>query len=151
MLPFKFRINFSSNLLETQSNVSQTVVQGLPRSISPGVYFKYKGNPTPDTSQVKIPRGRKLESIFLTSFIHDFCLWGLKESDMTEQVSMNSSIHDFWKGPLEEKMATHSSILSWKIPWTEISGRLQSIGKQRVGHTYMVLNVRIVQYQPFQN
>ena len=36
--------------------------------------------------------------------------------------------------PLEEEMATHSSILTWKIPWTENSGRLQSIGSQRVRH-----------------
>ena len=35
---------------------------------------------------------------------------------------------------LEEGMATHSSILAGKIPWTEESGRLQSIGSQRVGH-----------------
>ena len=36
--------------------------------------------------------------------------------------------------PLEEEMATHSSILAWRIPWTEGPGRLQSIGLQRVGH-----------------
>ena len=36
--------------------------------------------------------------------------------------------------PLEEEMATHSSILAWKILWTEESGRLQSMGSQRVGH-----------------
>ena len=36
--------------------------------------------------------------------------------------------------PLEEEMATHSSILAWRIPWTEESGALQSIGSQRVGH-----------------
>ena len=36
--------------------------------------------------------------------------------------------------PLEKGMATHSSILAWKIPWTEEPGRLQSIGFQRVGH-----------------
>ena len=36
--------------------------------------------------------------------------------------------------PLEKEMATHSSMLAWKIPWTEESGRLQSIGSQRVGH-----------------
>ena len=34
----------------------------------------------------------------------------------------------------EEEMATHSSILAWKILWTEVPGRLQSIGSQRVGH-----------------
>ena len=35
---------------------------------------------------------------------------------------------------LEKEMATHSSILVWKIPWTEEPGRLQSIGLQRDGH-----------------
>ena len=35
---------------------------------------------------------------------------------------------------LEEGMATHSSILAWKIPWTEEPSRLQSVGPQRVGH-----------------
>ena len=36
--------------------------------------------------------------------------------------------------PLEEEMATHFSILAWKIPWTEEPGGLQSMGLQRVGH-----------------
>ena len=36
--------------------------------------------------------------------------------------------------PLEKEMATHSSILAWKIPWTEEPGRLQSMGWQRVRH-----------------
>ena len=36
--------------------------------------------------------------------------------------------------PLEEGMATHSSVLAWKISWTEKLGRLLSIGSQRVGH-----------------
>ena len=35
--------------------------------------------------------------------------------------------------PLEEEMATHSSILAWRIPWTEEPGGLQSIASQRVG------------------
>ena len=38
------------------------------------------------------------------------------------------------KDPLEEGMATHSSILAWRIPWTKEPGRLQSIGPHRVGH-----------------
>ena len=38
--------------------------------------------------------------------------------------------------PLEKEMATHSSILSWRIPFTEEPGRLQSIGSQRVRHDY---------------
>ena len=36
--------------------------------------------------------------------------------------------------PLEEEMATHSSILAWRIPWTEETGRPRSMGSQRVGH-----------------
>ena len=36
--------------------------------------------------------------------------------------------------PLEKEMATHSSILAWKIPWTEEPGGLQSMGSQRVRH-----------------
>ena len=36
--------------------------------------------------------------------------------------------------PLEKELATHSSILAWKTPWTEEPGRLESMGLQRVGH-----------------
>ena len=39
-----------------------------------------------------------------------------------------------WEDPLEKEMATHSSILAWRIPWTEEPGGLQSMGLQRVGH-----------------
>ena len=39
-----------------------------------------------------------------------------------------------WEDLLEKEMATHSSILAWKIPWTEEPGRLQSTGLQRVRH-----------------
>ena len=40
-----------------------------------------------------------------------------------------------WEDPLEEAMATHSSIVAWRIPWTEKPGGLQSTGSQRVGQT----------------
>ena len=39
-----------------------------------------------------------------------------------------------WEDPLKEGMATHSSILAWRIPWTEESGGFQPMGSQRVGH-----------------
>ena len=39
-----------------------------------------------------------------------------------------------WEDPLEKGMETHSSILTWEIPWTEEPGGLQSMGSQRVGH-----------------
>ena len=50
-----------------------------------------------------------------------------------------------WEDSLEEGMATHSSILAWRLPWTEEPGKLQSTGSQRVGydcmtkHTYIIL------------
>ena len=39
-----------------------------------------------------------------------------------------------WEDPLEKEMSIHSSIIAWKIPWTEEPGRLQSMGLQRVRH-----------------
>ena len=39
-----------------------------------------------------------------------------------------------WEDPLEKEIATHSSILAWRIPWTEELGGLESTGSQRVGH-----------------
>ena len=49
--------------------------------------------------------------------------------------------------PLEEGMATHSSIIAWRIPWTEDSGGLQSIALQRVGHDWSDLVHGQVQVQ----
>ena len=40
-----------------------------------------------------------------------------------------------WADPLEEEMATHSSTVAWRIPWTEGPGGLQSMGSQRAGHS----------------
>jgi len=58
---------------------------------------------------------------------------------MAQSVKNLPAMQETWTGslgqedPLEEEMATHSSILAWKIPWTGEPGRLQSIGSQRVG------------------
>ena len=49
----------------------------------------------------------------------------------TQEIQIQSLV---WKETLEEGMATHSSILAWRIPWTEEHGRLQSMGSQRVRH-----------------
>ena len=49
-----------------------------------------------------------------------------------------------WEDPLEKEMATHSSIPSWRIPWTEEPGRLQSMGSQRVRHNWVTsLSLRV--------
>ena len=49
---------------------------------------------------------------------------------MQETCVQSLGLEDF----LEKKMVTHSSILAWKVPWTEVPGRLQSTGSQIVGH-----------------
>ena len=51
------------------------------------------------------------------------------------------------EGSLEEGMATHSSILVWKIPWTEEPGRLQSTESQRVGQDWETNTLSIFQLQ----
>ena len=51
------------------------------------------------------------------------------------------------KDPLEKGMPTHSSILVWRIPWTEEPGELQSMGSQRVGYAW-VTNTHIKEYFP---
>ena len=56
------------------------------------------------------------------------------------QMIKNPPVAQMWvqslgrEDPQEKKMATHSSTLPWKIPWTEELGRLQSMGSLRVGH-----------------
>ena len=47
-----------------------------------------------------------------------------------------------WEDVLEKEMATHSSILAWRIPWTEESGGLQSTESQRVGHDRMTMHAQ---------
>ena len=55
----------------------------------------------------------------------------VKNMPTMRETQVQSLGHEY---PLEEGMATHSSILAWRIPWTEEPGRLQSTGSQRVGH-----------------
>ena len=58
---------------------------------------------------------------------------------MAQTVKRLSTMRETWvpflvrEDPLEKEMATHSSTLAWKIPWTEEPCRLQSMGSQRVG------------------
>ena len=59
---------------------------------------------------------------------------------MAQRSKRLPAMRETWVGslgredPLEKGMATHSSILAWRIPWTEEPGGLQSTGLQRVGH-----------------
>ena len=58
---------------------------------------------------------------------------------MAQTVKNLSAMHETWvqfmgrEDPLEKGMAIHSTILAWRIPWTEEPGGLQSMGSQRVG------------------
>ena len=54
-----------------------------------------------------------------------------------------------WEDPLEEGMATHSSILAWRIPWTEEPGGLWSMGSQRFGHDWVTEHMNIKCIYPF--
>ena len=62
---------------------------------------------------------------------------------MAQIVKHLAAIWETWvrslgqEDPLEKETATHSSTLAWKIPWTEETGRLQSMGSQRVGHVFV--------------
>ena len=59
---------------------------------------------------------------------------------MAQTVKRLSTMQETWiqslgqEDPLEKEMAIHSSTIAWKIPWTEETGRLQSMGSLRVGH-----------------
>ena len=70
------------------------------------------------------------------------CLWGSRGVGVAK-IQMGKNLpavletrvrYLAWEDPLEEVIATHSSILAWRIPWTEELGRLQSMGSQRVRH-----------------
>ena len=56
------------------------------------------------------------------------CLQAMQEVQETPVQSLG------WEDTLREGMATHSSILVWRIPWTKKPGGLQSVGSHRVGH-----------------
>ena len=79
--------------------------------------WRRKWQPTPVFLPGKSHRWRSLVG---------YSPWGRKESDMTERL--------FFFFSMEKEMATHSSILAWRIPGTEEPGGLQSMGSQRVGH-----------------
>ena len=64
----------------------------------------------------------------VTGFLYDAVIENLPAMQETQVQSQSR------KDPLEKGMATHSSIPTWRIPWTEEPGGLQSTGSQRVGH-----------------
>ena len=66
----------------------------------------------------------------------EMTLWASEMELVVKNLSANAGDagDPDWEDPLEERMATHSSILTLRIPWTEESGGLQSMGSQSVRH-----------------
>ena len=101
--------------------------------------------PKPDSEEYNVGRflehrTKRTKLCFLKSF--HYCAPFLGISLVAQTVKHLPAMQETWvrslgqEDPLEKKMATHSSILAWKIPWTEEPGRLESMGSQRVGHDW---------------
>ena len=75
--------------------------------------------PPPQLKYRGFPGGSVVKNLLAMQEMQERCVWTLDQED-----------------PLEEGLATHSSILAWRIPWTEEPGGLQSTGLQRVGHNW---------------
>ena len=76
----------------------------------------------------------------MASFISCQTLMGLPGSAVVKNLSamQETQFRSLgWEDPLEKRMAIHSNILAWRIPWTEEPGRLLSTGSQRVGHDWV--------------
>ena len=82
----------------------------------------WSGLPFPSPGGLPNPRIKPVSSTLAGRF---FTIWTSRGAQLGKS-----------KDPLEKEMATHSSILAWKIPWMEEPGRLQSMGSQRVGHNW---------------
>ena len=108
---FAFFLFFSSNYAEPE-------LAFLHKSITD--FRRRQWHPTPVLLPEKTHGWRSLESCGP---------WGHWGSDMTDRLH-------FHFHALEKEMATHSSVLAWKIPWMEEPGRLQSMGSLRVGHDW---------------
>ena len=95
-----------------------------------GVPYSYKGTSIRDDSLTVIT------SFNLYRGIPRWCngkesTWTVQEMQEMQEMRVRSLSQE---DPLEEEMATHSRILAWRIPWTEETGRLWSIGLQRIGY-----------------
>ena len=76
---------------------------------------------------------------------------------MAQRVKCLPAMQETWvrslghKDPPEKEMATHSSILAWRIPWMEEPGKLQPTGSQRVGHEIIFHTQNIALFQKTKN
>ena len=97
--------------------------------------------PSPISLPNKDKRGLRLQylvRILKFYFLYTYDVWASLMAQMVKRlpaVQETTGVRSLgWEDPLEKEMATHSSTLACKIPWTEEPGRLKSMGSQRVGH-----------------
>ena len=107
-------------------------IWSIQNSETASLHGETKGKPQTITDH---PNGTQLVIIHPVFTEHrtkpDSGLDGKKESACK---AGDSGLIPGWEDPLEKGTATHSSILTWRIPWTEEPGRLKSMRSQRVGH-----------------
>ena len=106
-------------------------VGSLPLSHQGNLYIQWNSSKTETESQIQktnqwLPLGASLVAQLVKNF-------PAMQENWVQSLS--------WEDLLEKKMAPHSSILAWRIPWTEKSGGLQSTGSQRVGHKQLTLSL----------
>ena len=77
----------------------------------------------------------KLARIYTDTVLRKFLQHGSDGKESVNHVEIEVLSLD-WEDPREKEMATHSSILAWKLPWTEEPGRLHSMESQRVGYDW---------------
>ena len=78
--------------------------------------------------------GTPLQYACLENSMDGGAWWAAVHGITKSWTRLSNFIFTFYSHTLEKEMATHSSMLAWKIPWIEEPGRLQSMGSQRVGH-----------------
>ena len=82
-----------------------------------------------------LPGGLRRESFSLPSSLEAASIsWGFPGGSDGKESTCNEGDLGLIPGLVEKGMATHSTILAWRIPWTEEPGRLQTLGSKRVGH-----------------
>ena len=106
---------------------------GLPPCLRTLYQLSHKGSPTNNQDNNNNSSNRYLLS---TYSVLNPCWTSLVAQNVKHLPTMQGTrVQSLgWEDLPEKEMATHSSSLTWKIPWTEEPGRLQSVGSQRVGH-----------------
>ena len=111
---------------------SVTVLLGYQRRIS-----------SRPPGKTNLPSSSSLHKMVVVVFFFSYYLqWNLWASLVVQMVKNSSAMQDTraqsldLEDPLEKGIATHSSIPTWEIPWTEEPGRLQSMGSQRIGKVW---------------